>query len=316
MHLWRDIRAVGGQIKRRQYDAKRVYPLGTVALYSVLSLEMQGPLFPRSCYDEIFNIVQANKGTYKFLLLGSSGIGKSVCLLYFLVRLSSRQNTVIVFNDLDGTKHLFCSGLDAAFLLEGSIVAFKNLLLTFCHKGMDVYHLFDAGTKGSKTERINPVPGVKLIVAASPDLANYNQYLKSTPKMLFMEPWRFEELVRFNSFLNPPFDDNELKKRYALAGGIPRMVFSVDTDIPDVVGGAMRGLENNQVQRVVQVVKQGFARTNDLQVSHKSASLSLQKQEGSAMSFPRECLQTITSKRWLLSVKPLNFKVSSRLWEC
>lgn len=165
------------------------------SLESALRLKLRGTFFTRSCYEEVYTIVKSSEpDDNNFLVLGSPGIGKSFCLLYFLIRLAAKTSAVVLFNNLHGRKYLFCSDSDGSFCLDDAY-NYSELLRAFVLKGVEVYRLFDAGTKGGKLALIITVPRVKLIVASSLDLANYNQYLKDDPRKIFMEPWSFQELT-------------------------------------------------------------------------------------------------------------------------
>lgn len=87
------------------------------------------------------------------------------------------KNTIIVFNTLSSEKYLLCSDGDVAFDM-GESNAYKKALMEFSPTGVNVYHLYDAGTKGGKSDGVFTFSKVILVVASSPDVRNFMQYLK------------------------------------------------------------------------------------------------------------------------------------------
>eukprot|EP00172_Hildenbrandia_rubra_P003021 Plantae.Rhodophyta-Hildenbrandia_rubra.ctg439.p2 GENE.Plantae.Rhodophyta-Hildenbrandia_rubra.ctg439~~Plantae.Rhodophyta-Hildenbrandia_rubra.ctg439.p2 ORF type:complete len:425 (+),score=65.91 Plantae.Rhodophyta-Hildenbrandia_rubra.ctg439:868-2142(+) len=142
---------------------------------------------------------------------------------------------------------------------------------------MDVYHLFDCGTSGNKMEDIIPITGVTLVVAASPDKANYQQYLKSDPLKIFMEPWRFGEIVKVNNAQGIPVHSEELQKRYALVGGIPRSIFSVNTNIARDICITVLLTYGDDVRKVLWDIGAGLGLTEKTQRSHQVGQLAPRK---------------------------------------
>lgn len=266
--LWRDIRGVGKEMLQGR-DDRDMFAFDMKLLRSVLCLKLKGSFFARRCCKEVCAIVESSDtGEENFLVIGSPGIGKSFCLLYFLARLSSKKNVIVLLNNLLGKSYVFCSNLDASIRL-GDSENLDELLASFARRGLEVCHLFDAGAKGDKTTPITIVADVKLVVAASPDLANYNQRLKDDPQMIFVEPWRFRELAQLNCSLSSSLSHEELQKRCALVGGAPRTFFSAHSIVVKGICAAARNLKSSDVKRVLSDAQEGFARSADAAVSRK-----------------------------------------------
>lgn len=156
-------------------------------------------------------MVEGSQNQIRLLLLGSPGIEKPFCLLYFLARLSSKKNAIALLNDPEGCKALLCSELDAALQIQEPRMH-RKALREFSKRGKMRVTFLTQEAKGSKAEPIARQAKAKLIAAASPDLSNYNQRLKGGPRKAFMEPWHFEELGPLNWLLDPPLLDEGLKR--------------------------------------------------------------------------------------------------------
>lgn len=190
-----------------------------------------------------------------------------------------------MLNNLLAEKCMLCSDLDVAFFM-GESIKHREALKGFRQKGAEVYHLFDSGTRGSKTEAIAALAQVKLVVAASPDKANYNQHLKRNPLKKFMEPWRFEEMLQVNCASNRPLGEEELKKRCALAGGVPRAALGVTVNIPKEICFEVRNLRGSSLAKVIHDVETGLERAIDTQMSHKVCQVVPRSGRAECVSIP------------------------------
>jgi hypothetical protein len=76
-------------------------------------------------------------------------------------------------------------------------------------------------------------PGERIaytVNVASPNKENYKQFRKySSVRTLYMGPWSEGEIITCFKYLYPTVvSEEELKKRFSIFGGIPRLIFSID----------------------------------------------------------------------------------------
>ena len=184
----------------------------------------QGSLVNRKCYQDLRNIIERNVvagNEMNFSALGSPGLGKPYFLLYMLIHLSTKTHTAVFLNTLRGHRYVVFPGNDEVFKFRTFDDCEDALTLPASENGV-FYQLYDAGTKGGKSDPIVPDPDLVTIVASSPDKSNYREFAKDKPQELYMEPRSYGELKLANRLLSTPLDERVLRKRHALAGGIPR----------------------------------------------------------------------------------------------
>jgi hypothetical protein len=175
----------------------------------------------RQCHTEIFQEIMKNPNILNYLVLGNPGIGKSWFLVYALLRFrlehqkrrvvfeSARQNTAWIFDD-NGVMEILNSRSEKAFY---SAVRDPNCV-----------YLYDP--VGTKSQEPAGRDGLT-IVASSPNVDSYKDFLKDKCDVLYMPCWSEEEIDHLAQKENFHGVNPEVaKKRYDEIGGIPRYVFT------------------------------------------------------------------------------------------
>ena len=176
------------------------------------------------------------KGAHAFLR-GTAGTGKSafmfVMFIEFLKMLRARPNQkavtvdgVVVFNPAVASILIQWDGLyggNAIFLREGKESVDPRRLV----------HLFDAG-QDKPVRRLPASQGEGYFLAtASADPIHYRAWDSKQPQMkrLYSVPWSMEELqalIKLNcDTVN--ISEEQLGKRYAVVGGVPRLILNTGT---------------------------------------------------------------------------------------
>ena len=172
-------------------------------------------IYVREAYYEMFEIMlnglEERRTKYRYLVLGSPGVGKSIFHAFCLYVLLQA-----------GAPVYFVRRAHSALFLNGRVykplVPVHECLLLTDH---NVWFLYDS-LERPPTLTDSPIG----MMVFSPRRI-YNSYMKelSCPPM-YMPLWEFEELEVANSILpegHLPYE--ELVKRYDLCGGVPRQIF-------------------------------------------------------------------------------------------
>lgn len=172
------------------------------------------------------SIGNATKRHAHALILGNSGIGKSVSLSYFLIR-----------RLLEGRPTLFRSVL-FQFLYTRSCVIWDNAeiekeLGKLKASGVEVWVLCDRIAPLAADRRLT---NTRLIEATSMEVSAYEEWAKAhNPKRYFVDMWEWEELYFLKEFYSFPLTtpegtltENQFVKRlwliYYMHNGEPRLV--------------------------------------------------------------------------------------------
>ncbi len=209
-------------------------------------------LFVRSCYDPLwdkldrlykaFQVPGARQPTWRLLLLGTPGIGKTVLMNYFLHRALNTGYKVMF--ETQERRFYFHDGVVESELLE------THALSNFRHDST-VFFLVDPQQK-------KPPPFVEAFTVAAilPDEENYKEFAKNLCTLRWMPLPSAAEVVAMNS-VDPQLPLEELQSRLEHYGPIPRRGFSRDQEQTQSVlraqffrlpGGAHQGAVEGRFQ--------------------------------------------------------------------
>jgi hypothetical protein len=181
-------------------------------------------LFVRKCYRPLYELCKEirNQNPHRgggVILSGNPGIGKSWCLNAFLVWFLQDGFRVIYQRVSVGDVIVFCQ--DGTILYEQGYDL--HLVHNYGQNVADTIYLFDP----DGSQRVQPfqVPAFTLI-APSPKLENYKQFSKRVEFTRYIPIWSLEELKIYREACEIRINCEELEKRYAIFGGIPRSVFT------------------------------------------------------------------------------------------
>jgi len=180
-------------------------------------------LFVRSRYEDLWRVVDEKfcicKDTelpnsfQRILLLGNTGIGKTVALNYFLVR-ALQKNYRVLFETREMRYYFHDDTMEWEDILESGLRHHRSF--------PDVLFLVD-----HEIGKSPPCVPAFTVAPVSPDPANYGEFKKNRVLRLWMPLTSREELVAMNS-IEPMFDENKLEERLQEFGPIPRLVFADD----------------------------------------------------------------------------------------
>ena len=186
-------------------------------------------LFVRPCYDllweEICKVFRAQIGPEKrdptkifsrVLVLGNSGIGKTISLNYILIR-ALKEGIRVLFETRD-TRYYF----------NGNIIQQESVThgteLEKMRRDRAVLLLHDHQARREPPLIFN---GAFVVAPVSPDPINYKEFRKHNTLELWLPLPTRNELVAMNS-IEPNLSLAELFRRISLYGVIPRTVFAPD----------------------------------------------------------------------------------------
>ena len=153
----------------------------------------------------------------RIVVTGTSGIGKSAFLVYFMARLlwESDPETppIVIFQEKHGSNCYVCGGITT--LRCGDIDEFQSFLCL-----PETWYLVDSSTEPN-------LDSARTIISASPKtLFDYKEVMKEVVWSYYLAPWNKDELDKCRSQISefsritPEFMDS----LYDKIGGIPRYV--------------------------------------------------------------------------------------------
>ncbi|KAF9110395.1 hypothetical protein BGX27_006425 [Mortierella sp. AM989] len=211
---------------------KKFGPDGKFPENNTISVPMGSPAFPiidenrlyvresyRRLYDRLLTDLKDDIriGTInQFVLTGTSGIGISAFLVYFVIRLLAEcdENSppIIIFHTKDSTCYAF-GGTNV--MSAGKIDDFRSLL--YCR---ETWYLVDDAPHFKLTN------GKSVIVASQDNLradsTSYKDLHKTVPIVQHMAPWSFSELDQARKILFSNVSREIMSELYSKLGGIPR----------------------------------------------------------------------------------------------
>jgi len=184
-------------------------------------------LYVRQIYKKLYKEITESfqPPTYRtqnrFVVTGTSGIGKSVFLVYLALRLLAESDDdhppLIVFH-IKTPRRLNCYAFGGtSFFRTGTIDTFNDLLIV-----PETWYLVDSVQQPHLCT-------AKTVISISPktllsDTNEYQEVSKASPTQRYMAPWSFAELkaCRKEAFPCVPF--SLMKRIYIKLGGVPRYV--------------------------------------------------------------------------------------------
>ena len=182
-------------------------------------------LFVRSRYEELWEIIEKDFLLLKsgemipnmhqrMIILGNTGIGKTVMLNYFLKRALEKGYRVL-FETREERYYFHDGTVDCERLSEMNLDRFRyDRSVLFL-----VDHLID---------RSPPTCNAYTVAPMSPDPSNYNEFRKNRCGVLWVPLPSNEEILLMN---NAEFNIVDIQDRLELFGPIPRSVFTPAKDM-------------------------------------------------------------------------------------
>ena len=209
-----------------------ILSVSTILRYAKLPSSLGWPtlgattLFIRNSYDKLWEIIlelfqkyqHAELGIQimRVLLLGTTGIGKTAALNYFLIRALKT-----------GIKVLFESREYRYFFSDGTVLKSDVLF------GGLSEHRHDRSVLLLIDHQINcspPICSAFTVAPMSPDPLYYKEFEKNDCCTLWMPLTTEAEIIAMNKCSDSPMDAMELTRRIELFGPIPRQVFKHDRE--------------------------------------------------------------------------------------
>ncbi|GBC06270.1 hypothetical protein RclHR1_06720006 [Rhizophagus clarus] len=182
-----------------------------------LALIEKPTIFVRKPYEDLYRLIinKTSKGSkHKFLVSGTSGIGKSCFLVYFLIRhLCEFENATIIFQTIQSDDFYCFEGLNL------SSRSYNNFLTHF--QSSETWYLAD----GIISPRL---VSAKTLIALSPKGFVNDKFQvieKDIVQKFYMSPWSLDELLGCREKVFPNVPEDIVVALYNKAGGVPRYVF-------------------------------------------------------------------------------------------
>ena len=180
--------------------------------------------YVREVYQELYKKIVSLDNNIN-LVLGNPGIGKTLFLQYFLMKLlrvKKKRHVVFYKKSQDTWIHFDMSKNKATVHIKKrpAILDEGNISL--------VYLLIDAASTQSQTFRLCE----RNLVVSSPNENNYSDLMKigGKGKCFYMPSWSKDEITRAVKMQCYVCLEDEVTGRFERFGGIPRIVFELDTD--------------------------------------------------------------------------------------
>ena len=215
-------------------------------------MDIKGPLFVRKCVRDIcekviFPAILRNEGEKRVCMItGTPGIGKSVMTNWVIAMIRS------YFKDKD--IYLFHFSLKLRYLIQRNGWCFEITKEYYNNAVMhnpDAIVLIDTG--GKKSDDDFRHAGFAM-VTASPAAIPKEMNKEALSSLAYLPVWTKKEV--YSAFIKFPSEDrkqmipppnaqeNELKRRYAFAGGVPRIVFGLPGPVKRYEDGTNTAISN------------------------------------------------------------------------
>ncbi|KAH7038616.1 hypothetical protein BKA57DRAFT_539669 [Linnemannia elongata] len=214
-------------------------------------------LYVRQAYKDLYSEITwkfpdspRNRGWRRVVVTGTSGIGKSVFLVYFTIRLLATSlddnPPIVIFHKNGGSKCYVYGGVST--LRYGDIEDFRPFL------GLrETWYLVDSSPNPQLVE-------ARTVISASPktlysEMNQYQEIDKRVPWRYYMAPWVLEELERCRGDIRDfqAVTKEFMEELYDLVGGVPRYVLEKPKDIlsfdPDDYAGAKKKVSGHLLHR-------------------------------------------------------------------
>ena len=213
-------------------------------------------LYVRKSYKYLYNTLKENSavGLRRFLITGTSGIGKSCFLIYILIQLLCEDVTVI-FQPIN----------DEYFCIE------ENLTISSGKYADFMYQLNLPTTWYLADGIISPkLVQAKTVVALSPNgiaTKEFQEFEKRHPIEYYMGPWALEELLICREHVFPLVPEEIVTDLFHKAGGVPRYVLqNVEVSIRKVIGNNI-GQEGRPDAKEMEIVEKEACKRIELAIS-------------------------------------------------
>lgn len=183
-------------------------------------------IYVRKSYKKLYKVItrifknNVLDTANRIIITGTSGIGKSAFLIYFIIRhlaeWKGNNPPIIIFHTKASPSLCYAFG-GTSIIRTGYIRDFAPLLLD-----RETWYLVDSN--------LNPnLSNAKTIIAVSPktlnsELNNYQDVNKKFPKTYYMAPWKLGELKKCREAVYSIVPQELMKTLYQKIGGVPRYV--------------------------------------------------------------------------------------------
>ncbi|CAB4384342.1 unnamed protein product [Rhizophagus irregularis] len=177
-------------------------------------------MYVRESYEDLrYRLIElASRGPkntkHKFLVTGTSGVGKSCFLIYFLILHLCEQDVPIIFQSHKNKEVFYC--FENLNLSSGSYKDFSTHW-----NSSETWYLADG--------IISPeLVSAKTVIALSPKGVakdKFQEIDKDIVKKFNMSPWTLGELSFCREHVFPEVPQDIMQELYYKAGGVPRYVF-------------------------------------------------------------------------------------------
>ncbi|CAB5193513.1 hypothetical protein RhiirA5_504506 [Rhizophagus irregularis] len=197
-------------------------------------------LYVRKSYKYLYDQLKKKSGygLKKFLITGTSGIGKSCFLVYVLMQLLC-EDVVVIFQPIN-SQDFYC---------------FKDQIIT-CGTYNDFEYLLNLTTTWYLADGITSPKLVygTTVVSLSPNgiaKTEFQEFDKLHPIEYYMGPWTLEELLYCREHAFPLVLKEIVTNLFHKAGGVPRYVLrNVEASIKDVVGNKEETLDAEDKKKI------------------------------------------------------------------
>jgi hypothetical protein len=197
-----------------------------------LAVVKKQALYIRKAYEDLYHIVTKENVDPRFLISGTSGVGKSCFLIYLLIRLlCNKQNATVIFKSKKSNL-LYC--FENTKLRTGSFEEFSEQLYN-----SKTWYLVD----GTAPE--DDVEAIQVVSASSKSIKSkeLTDFVKELDNIFCMPPWSIEELEICRNEVYPMVPKDLMLDLIDVAGGVPRYVLWMPATI--ICNEYPQVLENN-----------------------------------------------------------------------
>ncbi|CAG8470223.1 14015_t:CDS:2 [Acaulospora morrowiae] len=181
-----------------------------------LAVIMEHVLYVRKSYKDLYRIVTKDKYDPRFLISGTSGVGKSCFLIYLLIRLlCNKTDATVIFRPVDGDL-LYC--FRDSNLLVGDFKEFSEQL----YYNSKAWYLVDGTVPEDVIART-------VVSASSKDIKDkrFQHFVKNLVNEFCMPPWSIQELEACRQSVFPVIPQGLMLDLSDEAGGVPRYVLQI-----------------------------------------------------------------------------------------
>jgi hypothetical protein len=184
-----------------------------------LAVVKEQVLYIRKAYEDLYHIVTKKNYDPRFLIYGTSGIGKSCFLIYLLIRLlCNKPNATVIFKPMTSNL-LYC--FENTKLRVGSFEEFSEQLYN-----SETWYLVD-DTAPEDVEAITVVSAS----SKSTKSKELQEFIKQLDNIFCMPPWSIEELEICRRNVFPMVSQDLMLDLIDVAGGVPRYVLRIPAAI-------------------------------------------------------------------------------------